>query len=550
MPTPSLESTPASLTPASAAMPGAADSAVEARPDAQPEQATNWGHETQAVEEHYEHSRPARGLPASLRLPAELPANLYIPPTREETATREETGTLAETPTLQETATGAETATRAEASVWEGTPIWGEAPTHNHPDAETLPEAATRQATPTHVEPQQHDTPETHSTAPAHSIAPDDAWAYPPETHDSTPEDTTAERLYLSDPDQPHPGHRPATDTDDYDRHPHHDDHDDGFLPAAFARDANRTAANRTAANQTAANQTAANRTADGEPADYDPDPDATARYGAPDAGTRRTIRRRRRTVLLAYLMVVAGVLIVGHELRSQDKPLPPEPAGLGEGAGVQTPAPAPTQGIVPNDVRAQAPVEEEAAGQGAGEFRYAKSRGPMLGTGGKLHRFRVAVEKTVDGTAPAAFAEMIDRTLGDERSWVNDGRLRLRRVPSAGNADFTIYLASAGTSEKMCATGGLHTDGFTSCRVPGQVIINVDRWTDAIPEYAEHVDEYRRYAINHEVGHELGHGHEACPGEGEKAPVMMPQTYGLKGCTRNAWPYLDGKRYSGEPAA
>ncbi|MEU8238026.1 DUF3152 domain-containing protein [Actinoplanes missouriensis] len=474
---------------------------------------------TSTSDEDYEHSRPARGLPASLRLPAELPANLYVPPTREEIAAREEAFALheatahAEQQTRHETSAHAEALTHYEAPVrvealiqhealtqhealeaaaWEGTPIWEEAPTRNHP------EAATRQAIPTRDDPE----------------APDDAWAYPMETA----EDSTAERLYL-----------PAAETD-Y--------HDHGFLPGAFARD-----------DRTDDDRNDDDRNDDERAYDDEPSPDSTARRAAPDPRTRRTIRRRRRAVLLAYLMVVAGVLIVGHELRTQEKPLPPEPAGLGE--GVQTPAPAPTQGIVPNDVGAQAPVEEEAGKeQGSGEFRYAKSRGPMLGTAGKLHRFRVAVEETVDGTAPAEFAEVIDRTLGDERSWVNDGRLRLRRVTNAGNADFTIYLASAGTSEKMCATGGLHTEGFTSCRVPGQVIINVDRWTDAIPEYAEHVDEYRRYAINHEVGHELGHGHEACPGEGEKAPVMMPQTYGLKGCTRNAWPYLDGKRYAGEPAA
>ena len=33
-----------------------------------------------------------------------------------------------------------------------------------------------------------------------------------------------------------------------------------------------------------------------------------------------------------------------------------------------------------------------------------------------------------------------------------------------------------------MCNAGGLKTDGFTSCRLPGQVIINQDRWQDAVP--------------------------------------------------------------------
>jgi hypothetical protein len=187
-------------------------------------------------------------------------------------------------------------------------------------------------------------------------------------------------------------------------------------------------------------------------------------------------------------------------------------------------------------------------AAAGADAFTFAGGYGPVLGSTGTLRRFKVAVEKELKLGDGKDFADEIDRILGDPRSWIAARQFRLQRVPASVAAEFTVYLASAGTSEQMCAGGGLRTDGYTSCRLPGQVIINYDRWKDAVPGYGAPLAVYRAYAINHEVGHQLGHGHEAGAAAGEPAPVMMQQTYGLNGCVANSWPYLSGKRYAGNP--
>ncbi|WBB55177.1 DUF3152 domain-containing protein [Verrucosispora sp. WMMD573] len=182
----------------------------------------------------------------------------------------------------------------------------------------------------------------------------------------------------------------------------------------------------------------------------------------------------------------------------------------------------------------------------GVGSFTVAGGRSPVHGEDGPVARYRVAVERGI-GQDPAAFAAAVDEVLADPRSWIGAGQLRVQRIAEAESANFTIYLATPHTSEVMCAEGGLSTEGYTSCRLPGQVVINLARWVEAVPDYGAPLEVYRAYVINHEVGHEFGEGHEACPAPGDPAPVMQQQTYGLDGCLPNAWPILDGHRYAGE---
>ncbi|WP_232323767.1 DUF3152 domain-containing protein [Catenuloplanes japonicus] len=224
-----------------------------------------------------------------------------------------------------------------------------------------------------------------------------------------------------------------------------------------------------------------------------------------------------------------------------------PAPAQTPPAPVPTTAAPAPPP---PGGEAAPAPATPEAtstfATQGSGRFAYAAGPGPILGRAGTLRRFHVVTEAGA-GVGADPFAAEVDRILGDQRSWIASGQVRLQRVAQGQGAEFTVYLATPKTSERMCAEGGLATSGYTSCRLVGKVIINVARWQTAIPDYGAPLSAYRAYAINHEVGHQFGHGHEACPGAGSPAPVMQQQTYGLRGCLANAWPYLTGRRYEGK---
>jgi hypothetical protein len=264
----------------------------------------------------------------------------------------------------------------------------------------------------------------------------------------------------------------------------------------------------------------------------YPPGPPA----GPPDRVPRRSLirmrRRRRRTVLLGLVLLAvgaAGIGLVQHGGSGTTPPAasPPTRPVHGGGAGERAAGAYPTTG--------------------PGRFTAADGRSPVYGSDGPLRRYRVAVEQDA-GQDVDAFAAAVDEALADPRSWAGSGELRVQRVAEEAAADFTIYLATPATSNRMCADGGLSTEGYTSCRLPGRVIINLARWMEAVPDYGASLEVYRMYVVNHEVGHEFGEEHEACPGPGRPAPVMQQQTYGLAGCLANPWPYLDGHRYAGDP--
>ncbi|BCJ60102.1 DUF3152 domain-containing protein [Micromonospora endophytica] len=241
--------------------------------------------------------------------------------------------------------------------------------------------------------------------------------------------------------------------------------------------------------------------------------------------------RLRWRRSVLTLVLVLAAVTTVSL-VRTGDRVAGREPEATRVG---------------PKGRVAEQPAAPSAyPSSGTGSFLTVDEGTPVRGVAGPVARYRVAVEQGA-GPEPAEFAAEVDAVLADPRSWIGSGELRVQRVAEADAADFTVYLATPLTSTAMCAEGGLRTEGYTSCRLPGQVIINLARWSEAVPDYGAPLAVYRAYVINHEVGHEFGEGHEACPGPGRPAPVMQQQTYGLAGCVPNAWPFLDGHRYAGD---
>ena len=252
--------------------------------------------------------------------------------------------------------------------------------------------------------------------------------------------------------------------------------------------------------------------------------------------------------------LVLAGVLLIAAGLARVALQSSPAAEPISQSASPKNGAPKSATPASPSSPPPVLQIPGDIPTGGPGTFVYGTTSGPILGTAGILKRFRVAVESNLDAEL-AEFGAAFDQTLGDPRGWIAGGR-RFQRVPQGLPHDFTVYLVTRETAYQMCRVNGvdIRQNGvpYTSCRQVHKVIINVDRWRLSVPDFVNGgvpLRTYREYVINHEVGHELGRGHQACPGAGRPAPVMQTQTLGLKQCTANPWPYVDGRLHTGPPA-
>lgn len=182
-------------------------------------------------------------------------------------------------------------------------------------------------------------------------------------------------------------------------------------------------------------------------------------------------------------------------------------------------------------DIHRTPPVRTTAEGHA-----FVAGSGPRVGRG-PLRTYRVEVEPAA-GVDVHWFTAVVEHTLSDPRGWTGARRMSLRRV--SRRPDMRVVLATPKTVDRICARAGLRTVRRLSCWSWPFAALNVTRWNRGAKAFPGPVRMYRRYLINHEVGHGLGHGHRACPRRGARAPVMQQQTLATRPCRPNAWPTRD----------
>ncbi|MFK0247190.1 DUF3152 domain-containing protein [Amycolatopsis azurea] len=164
----------------------------------------------------------------------------------------------------------------------------------------------------------------------------------------------------------------------------------------------------------------------------------------------------------------------------------------------------------------------------GSGSWRVVSgSAEPTAAGAARELLYTVEIE---EGVEHPSFTAEVESILADPRGWAGLGQVSFRRVDGLDALpSFRISLTTPATSRRPDACG-FTIPYESSCYLSRdhRVVVNLARWVRGAHSYQGDLAGYHRYAINHEVGHALGHGHVGCPATGAAAPVMMQQTFGL----------------------
>ncbi|WP_433545810.1 DUF3152 domain-containing protein [Streptomyces sp. CA-294286] len=185
-------------------------------------------------------------------------------------------------------------------------------------------------------------------------------------------------------------------------------------------------------------------------------------------------------------------------------------------------------------------PMAPDQAGPNAFDTVPGEDKGPAKALVRKTYRVDVEKDAGLDGKF---FAEAVQKTLNDKRSWAGEGDMAFDRKPD-GEVDFVVTLATPVTTNVWCLKSGLETlSQNVSCdsAATERIMINGFRWAVGSPTFGDgRLFAYRQMLINHEIGHRLGYDHKKCSKDGALAPVMMQQTKtldtGAKKCRPNPW--------------
>lgn len=137
-------------------------------------------------------------------------------------------------------------------------------------------------------------------------------------------------------------------------------------------------------------------------------------------------------------------------------------------------------------------------------------------------------------------FALPVLETLHDPQGWSRSG---IALCPVAEDPDVNIILALPDTVDKLCDP--IHTVGEVSCAIHGNAVINYKRWMGGTDAW-EDLEDYRRYVINHEVGHVMGMIHRHNCTKSGRAPLMMQQSRNKLKCDVNSYPTSHEVKYLG----